>query len=70
MLVVSPSFLRYLSNTLFDRLPVLFETEADGVWQGHADNYCLVSAPGGAHGIIRNVKILSDDGEKLIGIIV
>jgi len=27
-------------------LPVLFETERDGVWQGHAGNYALVRAAG------------------------
>ena len=60
----------YLAAQLGRTLPVLFETERDGLWQGHADNYCVVCARGAGHGIMKNVKIISIDGEKLIGIIV
>ncbi|MBR1658970.1 MAG: tRNA (N(6)-L-threonylcarbamoyladenosine(37)-C(2))-methylthiotransferase MtaB [Oscillospiraceae bacterium] len=62
----------YLTSQVGRTLPVLFETrEADGRWQGHSDNYCLVSAKGESlHGIMKNVKILSVEGQKLIGIIV
>ena len=61
----------YLENQIGRMLPVLFETEADGAWQGHSGNYCLVCAEGQSlHGIMRNVKILSLRGQKLMGIIV
>ena len=61
----------YLSAQVGRTLPVLFETaEGEALWQGHSDNYCLVLAAGGGHGIMKNVKILSSDGEKLMGNIV
>ena len=61
----------YLAEQVGRSLPVLFETERDGIWQGHSGNYCLVCAEGTAlHGIIRNVKILTVRGKKLMGIIV
>ena len=52
-------------------LPVLFETEEDGMWVGHSDTYVLVKAKGEAlRGQIRNVKITAVEGEKLMGEIV
>jgi threonylcarbamoyladenosine tRNA methylthiotransferase MtaB len=61
----------YLAAQIGRTLPVLFETERDGLCQGHADNYCAVCAPGEAlHGLIRNVKISAVNGKKLIGNIV
>ena len=60
----------YLELQVSLTLPVLFETEQDGLWQGHSDNYCLVRAQGAGHGIMRNVKILSIQGQNLMGIIV
>ena len=58
----------YLAAQVGRTLPVLFETEAEGLWQGHSDNYLLVCAPEGGHGIMKNVKITSVSGEKLMGI--
>ena len=50
---------------------MLFETEQDGRWQGHSDNYCEVLASGSAlHGIMKNVQITAREGKKLVGIIV
>ena len=60
----------YLKSQLGQTLPVLFETEENGLWQGHSDNYCVVRAEGGGHGIMKNVKILSGNRQNLIGIIV
>ena len=63
----------YLKSQLGEQLPVLFETEGDGRFEGHADNYCLVRVPGergGMRGTIKNVKILTTDGQILMGNIV
>ena len=63
----------YLEAQLGETLPVLFETETDGRIQGHADNYCLVRAPGArdkVRGTIKNVKISAVDGQILMGNIV
>ena len=63
----------YLESQLGKTLPVLFETEEDGLVQGHADNYCLVRAPKArekVRGTIKNVKILTVDGQILMGNIV
>ncbi|MCD8001071.1 MAG: tRNA (N(6)-L-threonylcarbamoyladenosine(37)-C(2))-methylthiotransferase MtaB, partial [Oscillospiraceae bacterium] len=58
----------YLEAQLGKSLPVLFETEEDGFWQGHAENYCLVRVRArAARGVIQNVKILRCDGEALFG---
>ena len=49
-------------------LSVQFETERDGLWVGHAENYCTVAAPGDAlHAVVRNVQITEVDGETLVG---
>lgn len=37
---------RYLAQQVGRILPVLFETEHDGNWVGHSDNYCLVRVAG------------------------
>ena len=63
----------YLGSQLGKTLPVLFEREKDGQIQGHADNYCLVRAPGArdkARGTIKNVKISAVNGQILMGNIV
>ncbi|MCD8358790.1 MAG: tRNA (N(6)-L-threonylcarbamoyladenosine(37)-C(2))-methylthiotransferase MtaB [Oscillospiraceae bacterium] len=58
----------YLEAQLGKTLPVLFETEEDGFWQGHAENYCLVRVRArAARGVIQNVKILRCDDEALFG---
>ena len=49
-------------------LSVLFETERDGGWVGHAANYCLVRAAGDAlRGVVRNVEITGVSGQMLVG---
>ena len=61
----------YLESMIGKTLSVLFETEKDGVWCGHSDNYCEVCAEGdNLHGLVRNVKILSAEKGKLFGIII
>lgn len=63
--------LAYLDEQLGKTLPVLFETEHNGRWQGHSDNYCEVLVPGASlHGIMRNVQITAREGKKIVGIIV
>ena len=61
----------YLDAQRGQTLRVLFETERDGRWQGHSDNYCEVLASGEAlHGIMENVQISAREGKKIVGIIV
>jgi len=61
----------YLDARIGTVLPVLFETEQGGMWQGHSDNYCEVCVFGeNLHGIIRNVQITAREGRKIVGIIV
>lgn len=61
----------YLDACVGLTLPVLFETESGGVWQGHADNYTLVSARGDAlRKVVENVQITGVSGEMLVGVIV
>ncbi len=63
--------LAYLDAQIGSILPVLFETERDGAWQGHSDNYCEVLARGDfLHGIMKNVQITARNGKKLVGNIV
>jgi len=58
----------YLRSQLGKTLSVLFETEDNGLWTGHSDNYCQVQAEGAElHGDVRNVQILEVSGNKLIG---
>ena len=62
---------RYLEGCIGRTLEVLFETERDGRWTGHAGNYCEVSAAGEKlHSVVRNVKIDGLSGKKLMGNIV
>lgn len=61
----------FLLQSVGQTLPVLFETEEDGLWQGHSDTYVLVKARGEAlRGKVLNVKITDLDGDGLIGEIV
>ena len=63
--------LAYLDAQVGKTLPVLFETQHDGVWQGHTDNYCeLLAAGENLHGIMESVQISARDGKKLVGNIV
>ena len=58
----------YLARQVGRVLPTLFETEADGVWTGHSDNYCTVTARGAdLRGLVRNVKISAVSEENLVG---
>ena len=59
---------RYLAQQIGQILPVLFETEQDGRWVGHSDNYCLVSVAGDdLRGVVKNVKISAISGQMLVG---
>ena len=58
----------FLARSVGRTLPVLFETEEDGVCTGHSDTYLPVGVPGTAlRGLVKNVKITGADGEKLVG---
>lgn len=58
----------YLQSCVGKTLSVLFETQHEGGWRGHAANYCEVWAPGDLeHGIVRSVQITEQKGKKLIG---
>ena len=44
------------------------QTEHDGSWVGHSDNYCLVRAAGDdLRGLVKNVKISAVSGQMLVG---
>ena len=59
------SYLRGLVGTV---LPVLFEEEKGGLWQGHAPNYVPVRAAGQAlHNELRNVRVTTVRGDHLEG---
>ena len=61
----------YLTTLVGTTLPVLFEEEKDGLWQGHAPNYVPVRAKGsGLHNVLRDVTITGVDGTALIGTLV
>jgi threonylcarbamoyladenosine tRNA methylthiotransferase MtaB len=61
----------FLRQSVGQTLPVLFETEEDGLWQGHSDTYLPVKAPGeGLRGQICPVRIDAVEGEALKGRIV
>ena len=58
----------YLKECVGETYAVLFERERGGMFHGHAPNYADVSAQGsGLHNEIRDVKIVSSDGETLYG---
>ena len=60
---------RWLERQTGRTLPVLFEEEKDGWWQGHAPNYALVRAKGeGLHNRLLNVEITGVDGGTLAGV--
>ena len=59
---------RYLAQQVGRILPVLFETEHDGNWVGHSDNYCLVRVAGDdLRGVVKNVKISAVSDQMLVG---
>ena len=58
----------YLRGCIGQTYPVLFEQEKNGLYVGHAPNYCQVGVRGeGLHNAVRNVKIEAVDGDMLIG---
>ena len=58
----------YLESAIGTELPVLFETEEKGMWQGHSDTYVLVKAEGESlKGLVKNVQITGVSGEMLVG---
>ena len=61
---------RWLGSQVGKTLPVLFEEEKGGRWQGHAPNYALVRAKGeGLHNRLLNVEITGAEGEALTGVL-
>ena len=57
----------FLEGSVGQLLPVLFETSEEGS-VGHSDTYMLVKVPGrDLRGELRQVRILSVEGERLIG---
>ena len=58
----------YLTALVGTVLPVLFEEEKDGLWQGHAPNYVAVRARGSKlHNCLRNVRVTAAEGSALLG---
>ena len=58
----------YLERQIGKTLSVLFEVQRDGMWIGHATNYCTVAVSGDAlRGVVRNVQITEVEGETLVG---
>ena len=61
----------FMRGSIGQTLPVLFETEHDGVWTGHSDTYILVKARGEAlRGKICPVSIKLAQDEALFGEII
>ena len=58
----------YLESLVGQLLPVLFEEERGGLWQGHAPNYAAVRAQGeNLHNCLRGVRITAVEGDALVG---
>ncbi|MCI2105123.1 MAG: tRNA (N(6)-L-threonylcarbamoyladenosine(37)-C(2))-methylthiotransferase MtaB [Intestinimonas sp.] len=58
----------WLRSWVGKALPVLFEEEKGGLWQGHAPNYICVRAPGTQlHNQIRTVRITGSSEHFLLG---
>ena len=61
---------RWLERQTGRTLPVLFEEEKDGWWQGHTPSYALVRAKGERlHNRLLNVEITGVEGEALTGVL-
>ena len=59
---------RWLEGQVGRVLPVLFEEEKGGLWQGHAPSYALVRAQGeNLHNQLLSVKITGVEGSALTG---
>ena len=58
----------YLTALVGEILPVLFEEEKDGLWQGHAPNDVAARAGGRElHNCLRNVRVTAVEGGALLG---
>ena len=58
----------YLEGCVGQTYPVLYEQEKDGLYTGHAPNYCEVCVRAeDLHNIIIDTKIVGIDGDVLIG---
>ena len=58
----------YLQALVGSTLPVLFEEEKEGLWQGHAPNYVAVRAAGeDLHNQLRQVTITGVGDGILLG---
>ena len=58
----------YLRGCIGQTYPVLFEQEKNGLYVGHAPNYCQVGVRGeDLHNAVQNVKIEAVDGDMLTG---
>ena len=61
---------QWLNSQIGRTLPVLFEEEKDGLWQGHTPNYALVRAQGKSlHNRLMNVHITGVEGCALAGVL-
>ena len=59
---------RWLERQIGRTLPVLFEEEKDGLWQGHTPNYALVRTQGkDLHNRLLDVRITGRTGDALTG---
>jgi len=62
---------RWLDSQVGKTLPVLFEEEKGGLWQGHAPSYALVRVQGKSlHNCLVDVEITGVEGDALVGVIV
>lgn len=58
----------FADDQLGQTLQVLFETEKDGLWHGHSENYLEVAVPGESlHGRVLAVEITGRQGTQLLG---
>ncbi len=62
---------RWLGGQVGKTLPVLFEEEKGGLWQGHSPGYALVRARGESlHNCLLDVEVIGVEGDALVGTIV
>ena len=61
---------RWLEGQVGRTVPVLFEEEKDGAWQGHTPGYALVRAKGEAlHNREADVRVTGVEGGALLGVL-
>ena len=69
--VVAETRRAFLESMIGKTLPVLFETQEDGLWQGHSDNYLEVRAEGESlRGTVHDVRINAVSEGILVGNII